>query len=647
MNLGRAGWILSFRGKTVIGIALIEIVLLAILVWSSLHYLGDSSVRSIADRARDTATQFAALAKDAVLSEDLATLETFADEVMANEHMAYLRVIGYGNLLVQRGAPEVLARPYEADSETVRPLDGMFDADAPVREGGADFGRIEIGMSTQAQETLLDKARTYLLSIATAEVVLVALFSILLGTYLTRALDGLRGAAHAIIEGGPGHTVPVRGRDEIADTVRAFNTMSERLRRSYSELDEARRRAEAAADAAEAASAEATRANAAKSRFLAHMSHELRTPLNAVLGTLDLAEDWVLPAEQHAQLGVARDAGRALLELINNVLDLSKIESGEMELYPEPANLDSLVRAAVSMVLPLAQAKGLTLEARVDPRLPAAVSVDPLRLRQVLVNLAGNAVKFTEAGRIELRVETRCPGEPCQRVRFEVIDSGIGIPRDRQARLFDEFTQVNDPVGHDRRGGTGLGLAISQRIVNLMGGSIHIDSAPGRGSCFWFELTLIPAERIAPPEPRQSVPTCRPADQDARSTLPILLVDDNQVNRMVAEATLKKAGYRVRTATNGVEALEVVCAGPIGSILMDVSMPVMDGIEASRRIRALSGDPGRVPIIAMTAHALKEEEDRCMAAGMDDFITKPFVRASLLDVLARWHGRDTESHRPH
>ena len=195
MNLGRAGWILSFRGKTVIGIALIEIALLAVLVWSSLHYLGDSSVRAIADRARDTATQFAALAKDAVLSEDLATLETFADEVMANEHMAYLRVIGYGNLLVQRGAPEVLARPYEADSETVRPVDGMFDADAPVREGGTDFGRIEIGMSTQAQETLLQEARTYLLSIATVEVLLVALFSILLGTYLTRALDGLRGAA--------------------------------------------------------------------------------------------------------------------------------------------------------------------------------------------------------------------------------------------------------------------------------------------------------------------------------------------------------------------------------------------------------------------------------------------------------------------
>ncbi|EGV18251.1 ATP-binding protein [Thiocapsa marina] len=646
MSPGRTGWILSFRGKTVIGIALIEIILLAILVWSSLSYLGDSSARSVAERAVGTAAQFAALAKDAVLSEDLASLETFADEVMLNEHMAYLRIVGYGNLLVQRGGPEVLLRPFEADSEQVRPTDGVFDASAPIREGEIDFGRIELGISTTGQEQLFAEARAHLLSIATIEVVLVALFSILLGTYLTRALDGLRGAAHAIIEGGPGHTVPVRGRDEIADTARAFNTMSERLRRSYTELEASRRRAEAAAEAAEAASVEATRANAAKSRFLAHMSHELRTPLNAILGTLDLAEDWTLPAEQHAQLGLARDAGRALLELINNVLDLSKIESGGMDLHPERADLGALVRAAASMVLPLAQSKDLTLEVELDPRLPHTVSVDPVRLRQVLINLAGNAVKFTDAGRVTLRVKTQCPGEPCQRVRFEVIDSGIGIPPERQARLFDEFTQVNDPLGRDRRGGTGLGLAISQRIVNLMGGSIHVDSEPGRGSCFWFELTLIPAERIVPPEPVRSAPSCRPSDQDARAALPILLVDDNQVNRMVAEATLKKAGYQVRIATNGLEALEAVCGEPVGSVLMDVSMPVMDGIEASRRIRALGGYPGRVPIIAMTAHALKEEEDRCMSAGMDDFITKPFVRANLLAVLARWHGQDTQSRRP-
>ncbi|MFZ1537952.1 MAG: response regulator, partial [Chromatiaceae bacterium] len=384
--------------------------------------------------------------------------------------------------------------------------------------------------------------------------------------------------------------------------------------------------------------AEATRANAAKSRFLAHMSHELRTPLNAVLGILDLAEDWVLPPEQHAQLTVAREAGRNLLELINDVLDLSKIESGGMDLHPEPTDIAVLVRTAAAVVLPLATSKGLALETQLDPQLPKAVLVDALRLRQVLVNLAGNAVKFTASGHVDLRLVTLCAGETCQRLRFEILDSGIGIPPERQALLFNEFTQVNDTSSPNHFGGTGLGLAISQRIINLMGGRIHVESAPGRGSRFWFELTLVPVQLAPPPQPARA-PACRPPEQVSRDTLPILLVDDNQVNRMVAEATLIRAGYRVRTATNGVEALEAVCDEPIGSILMDVSMPVMDGIEATRRIRALDGHPARVPIIAMTAHALDEEAERCKAAGMDDFITKPFVRAHLLATLTRWHGR--------
>ncbi len=638
MTLDRVGRFLSFRVKTVLGIALIEVALLAILVWSSLQYLGNSSARAIAERATGTAAQFAALAKDAVLSEDLASLETFADEVMTNEHVAYLRVIGYGNLLIQRGAPELLAKPFVADVENEGASDGVFDAGAPIREAGTDFGRIELGIATTAQQQLVEEARTRLWTIAAVEIALVALFSILLGTYLTRALAGLRTAAQAIIDGGPGYTVPVRGSDELADTARAFNSMSGRLKCSYAELEEARRRAEAAAAEAETASAEATRANAAKSRFLAHMSHELRTPLNAVLGILDLAEDWVLPTEQHAQLTVAREAGRNLLELINDVLDLSKIESGGMDLHPEPTDIAALVRTAAALVLPLAMSKGLVLETQLDPQLPEAVLVDALRLRQVLVNLAGNAVKFTASGHVDLRLVTLCPGETCQRLRFEILDSGIGIPPERQALLFNEFTQVNDTSSPNHFGGTGLGLAISQRIINLMGGCIRVESAPGRGSRFWFELTLVPVQPAPPPQPARA-PACRPPEHVSRDTLPILLVDDNQVNRMVAAATLSKAGYRVRTATNGVEALEAVCDEPIGSILMDVSMPVMDGIEATRRIRALDGHPARVPIIAMTAHALDEEAERCKAAGMDDFITKPFVRAHLLATLTRWHGR--------
>jgi CheY-like chemotaxis protein len=256
-----------------------------------------------------------------------------------------------------------------------------------------------------------------------------------------------------------------------------------------------------------------------------------------------------------------------------------------------------------------------------------------VRLRQVLVNLAGNAVKFTDSGQVRLSVETHCPGESCQRVRFEVCDTGIGIPEDRQATLFDEFSQIAEDGGR-QRGGTGLGLSISQRIVNLMGGRIQVESSADNGSRFWFEIVLnADTQQVA-----VAAPACRaPANVDA-SALPVLLVDDVATNTLVAKAMLNKAGYNVQTATNGVEALEAVCNGPLGCILMDLEMPVMGGLDATRRIRALGGPSARVPIIAMTAHAMTEEKDRCLAAGMDDFVTKPFARAQLLETLAHWHG---------
>jgi signal transduction histidine kinase/FixJ family two-component response regulator len=627
------GWQLSFRAKTVLGVALIEFLLLALLVWSSLEFLSKASLNAVAERAANSAAQFATLAKDAVLSEDLASLRTFVDEVMADPDMVYLRVTGYDVPLVERGDQAALTQAFQADTSKQIPNDGVFDAAADVNVDGTTFGRIELGVSMSGEGMLLALARERLLIIALTEILLVALFSILLGTYLTRGLERLRSAAETISEGGPGVTVPVRGNDELAITARAFNRMSEQLLTSYDALNQARRAAEQSAAEAESASQAAQQANAAKSRFLAHMSHELRTPLNAVLGILQLSRDWTLPSEQHQQLLLAEQAGRALHALINDVLDLSKIEAGEMTLREESANVAELVRAAGDIVAPMARAKGLAIELKLDPRLPARMRVDPVRLRQVLVNLAGNAVKFTDSGQVRLSVETHCPGESCQRLRFEVCDTGIGIPEHGQATLFDEFSQVADGAGR-QNGGTGLGLSISQRIVNLMGGHIQVESGADTGSRFWFEIVLnADTQQVA-----VAAPACRtPASVDA-SALPVLLVDDVPTNTLVAKAMLKKAGYQVQTATNGVEALEAVCNGPLGCILMDLEMPVMGGLEATRRIRALSGPSARVPIIAMTAHALTEEKDRCLAAGMDDFVTKPFAREQLLETLALWHG---------
>lgn len=619
---------LSFRAKTVLGIALIEAILLALLIGLSLEYLATTKAEAIAERARSTADLFAILAKDAVLSDDLATLETLAEEAMRNPDLASLQVWGQGaRRLVERGTPT----PGSA-----------LQAEAPIREAGLDFGRIEIGLSTVGQDALVARLRGRLLALAALEIALVALFSLLLGGYLTRSLKELELAAGRISPAslaadGVFQPVPVRGGDELAATARAFNRMAEGLKASYAALDRAREQAEAAAAEARAASLEAERANAAKSRFLAHMSHELRTPLNAIIGTLDLARDWALPAEQQAQLDMADEAGHALLELINTVLDLSKIESGETLLHPEPIDPAALVESAADLVRPLARQKGLDLEVRLGAGLPQAVLADPLRLRQILVNLAGNAVKFTDAGRVTLALDTQCSGEPCQRLRFAVEDTGIGIPAEHLAGLFDEFSQVHE--GRRRNtGGTGLGLAISQRLVQRMGGQIRVDSTPGQGSRFAFEAVFETALDAARPAAERRQPSCQVAGPEAPLDLPVLLVDDVLTNRRIAEAVLSKAGYRVLSVASGIEALEAVCAGPVGCVLMDLSMPGMDGLEATRHIRAMRSPTGAVPIIAMTAHALIEEQARCEAAGMDDFVTKPFRRADLLEVVARWHG---------
>jgi signal transduction histidine kinase/CheY-like chemotaxis protein len=615
----------------VLGIALIELVLLAVLVGLSLDYLASTKAQALTERAHSTADLFATLAKDAVLADDLASLETFAEAVMRNPDVAYLRVTGNGRLLVARGEGAAAAG-----------ADGVLHAHAEIREAGAGFGRIEIGLSTAGQVQLVGQARGRLLGIALLEIGLVALFSLLLGSYLTRSLRALKRAAQeiaatGIADGGLDHRVPVEGGDELAETARAFNRMAERLKASYEALDQARQAAEAAAAQARAASAAAEAANAAKSRFLAHMSHELRTPLNAVLGSLDLTRDWTLLPDQRDQLAMADEAGQALLQLINNVLDLSRIEAGELTLHPEPTALGEVAARAVAVVRPLARAKGLDLQIDLGAELPDAVLLDPLRLRQVLINLVGNAVKFTDSGQVRLRVEALSPDAACRRLRFSVEDTGIGIPKDRQARLFDEFSQVQDQAAY-RQGGAGLGLAISQRIVHLLGGRIAIESEPGRGSRFSFELEVqAAAPALAPVAATQVRPTRLPGAA-ARRDLPVLLVDDVKTNRLVAAAALAKAGYAVRNAANGLEALEAVRREPIGSVLMDVSMPIMCGLEASRRIRALAGSVGGVPIIALTAHALKEEEERCRAAGMDDFITKPFAREHLLSVVEFWHG---------
>jgi signal transduction histidine kinase/ActR/RegA family two-component response regulator len=497
----------------------------------------------------------------------------------------------------------------------------------PILEGGERIGALGMDVSVPSISAILRQYMGGAALILVLSLIVAAMLAVALEARVSGPILAIANVAKKIAET---HRFEDRVRlaraDELGVLAESFNTMLDEIGRRDAELSQHRRWLEEQVAERNRVNSElrvardkAEEAARLKAEFLTNMSHEIRTPMNGVMGMIGLVLERTADPESREQLQVAQTAAQSLVTILNDILDLSKVEAGKMTLEALDFDLNALVEETLRIFEIAARQKNIGIGASVDPECPRWVRGDPLRLRQVLVNLVGNAVKFTGAGSVEIRASLGAAAH----ILFEVRDTGIGIPRAKLNAIFEPFTQADG--SHTRRfGGTGLGLAISRRLAMLMGGRLWAESVEAAGSRFFVELPLAAAEGAQRPEPVR----------EARHDFPplhVLVAEDNAVNQKVIHAMLRRLGWTVTLAANGREAFERFLQEPFDLILMDVQMPVMDGLEAARLIREVERKNGhRIPIVALTAHAGEAQHKQCVVDGMDGVITKPVNLQSLL-----------------
>jgi signal transduction histidine kinase/CheY-like chemotaxis protein len=579
------------------------------------------------------ANQLAPASEYGVIVGNNDVLESLMKATMSTPHVRFLEVQdNTGKVLVHvEQAPDgTRSRQMEIFQAPIRlqqvKQDGnrLDDSDDMTGVPIEDYlGRVLVGMSNEAfnlreQEILLKAG-------------ILALFALLftyilarrLSLSLSQPISAMSDAVKAIQHGDFTTPLPVADDAELGDLARHINNLA-------LGLEKAGREQKQAMDELIRTREEAERANNAKSEFLAMMSHELRTPMNGVLGMLQLMETTRMTEEQAEYAALATESTEHLLRVINDILDFSRFERDALELENISFSLADLIATSVQAFAHNAQQRNLTLELELQPGLETLrVKGDPTRIRQILVNLIGNALKFTEFGSV--RVETAWRQSDAQHILFTcaVRDSGIGISPELLESMFDAFQQADNSISR-RYGGTGLGLPIARNLAQRMGGSLYAESSEGLGSVFHLEIPLQRVQQEEPVPPSGAVGEM-PQERDGC----VLLVEDNPVNRTVVEAMLRSLGLQVSVAGDGAQAVSMASQEKYALILMDCRLPVMDGYEATRRIRQLPGLE-TLPIIALTANARHGDRDICLQAGMNDYLAKPFKRTDLQQVLQRW-----------
>ena len=612
---------MTFKLKTILGIAIIEIVFISILVGRQVVNLSDQAELEMLKRAEAIGNLFSSAARNAVISFDLAALKEHVASINKHKGMVYSKVIRENRTLAQSGITPKLSKGFIQDVSLKGTTDGVFDTQYPILVDGKEFAFVQFGLSVGDILHAIKDKRNEAIYIGIILLTLSALFSYLLGTYLTNSLSELQMASASISQGNFDVEVKEIGHDEISKTAKAFNLMVRNIKSQLAELEEQKQKAD--------------EASKAKSLFLANMSHEIRTPLNTIVNFIRFIRDSKDQENQKDYLRKIEVSSKALMAIVNDVLDISKIEANEFGLEFIEFDLHQLLLDLVELFEDQIKEKGLILTCNFEKVYPFVFHSDPTRVRQLLFNLISNAVKFTSSGEITVTACLEKSQGESANIRLEVKDTGVGIPKEKINKIFEAFVQADNSTLR-RYGGTGLGLAICKEIVEKLSGEIIVTSDAGKGTRF---LVTLP---ISLKEKGESNSKDQKARLDVLPKNSILVCEDNMMNQMVMKVALAKMGQNPVFAKNGAEGFQLFCEGHFDMVFMDFQMPECDGFEAVQKIRDFEAKNNRprTPVVALTANAIEADKRRALKLGMDDYLTKPFDMDNLSAVVKKWSSQE-------